>query len=161
MQTRQKTDTRFLTSTHPSQTLSSPQNPSNSILACDVGLKRIGLATLNQGIIFPLEPIIRRNRNQAANDLHHLIQERGVEVLVVGLPSGEGKYEDTRRRIEHFISLLEFQGQICFINEDYTSQEALESTFHMGRKKRVRVQKDGRLDSLSACEILSRHLANA
>lgn len=161
MQTGQKTDSKFSESTHFSQTHLSSQNPSKSILACDVGLKRIGLATLNQGIIFPLEPIIRHNRNQAANDLHHLIQEREVEVLVVGLPSGEGKYEDTRKRIEYFISLLEFQGQIFFINEDYTSQEALESTFYMGRKKRAKVQKDGRLDSLSACEILSRYLENA
>lgn len=160
MQTGQKINSERSEFTHSSQTHLSSQQPSKSLMACDVGLKRIGLAMLNQGIIFPLAPIIRHNRNQAANDLQHLIQEKGIEVLVVGLPSGKGKYEDTRRRIEHFISLLEFQGQVCFINEDYTSQEALESTFHMKRKKRAKVQKDGRLDSLSACEILSRYLEN-
>lgn len=137
-----------------------PTHPTQSILACDVGLKRIGLATLTQGIIFPLEPIIRRNRNQAAEELRHILQERGVEVLVVGLPSGGvAQYEDTKRRIEHFVSLLKYEGVICFVNEDYTSQNALESTLHMKREKRAKIQKDGRLDSLSACEILSRYLA--
>lgn len=134
------------------------KHPTQNLLACDVGLKRIGLATFHQGIVLPLDPIIRRNRHQASSDLCKLMQERGIEVLIVGLPSGDGQYEDTRRRIEHFVSLLEFQGQICFVNEDCTSQEALESTFHMGRKKRAKAQKDGRLDSLSACEILSRYL---
>lgn len=136
-------------------------NTQAPLLACDVGLKRIGLATLTQGIIFPLEPIIRRNRNQASNELDSLLKERKIEILVVGLPSGGiAQYKETKKRIKHFISLLEYRGKICFIDEDYTSQNALESTFYMKREKRAKIQKDGRLDSLSACEILSRYIAN-
>ena len=61
---------------------------SSKILACDVGLKRIGLAHIVQGIILPLKPIIRRNRNQAATELAELLAQMGVERLIIGLPSG-------------------------------------------------------------------------
>lgn len=66
--------------------MDSSQSP--RILACDVGLKRIGLAHIVQGIILPLKPIMRRNRNQAATELAELLGQRGVETLIVGMPSG-------------------------------------------------------------------------
>ena len=129
------------------------------ILACDVGLKRIGLATLTQDIIFPLTPIIRTNRNQAAKELSNVLKERDISILVVGMPSGgEAEHNDTQKRIAHFISLLHFEGQVCFVNEDYTSVNALESTLYMKRRNRAKAQKDGRIDSLSACEILQRYM---
>ena len=43
------------------------------------------------------------------------------------------------------------------VDEDYTSQEALENLNHLGRQSRALAQKDGRLDSLSACYILERY----
>ncbi|GAA7460258.1 Holliday junction resolvase RuvX [Helicobacter pylori] len=125
------------------------------ILACDVGLKRIGIATLLSGVILPLEAILRRNKNQASRDLSDLLREKNIQVLVVGKPNES--YADTNARIEHFIKLVDFKGEIVFINEDRSSIEAYENLEHLGRKNKRLAIKDGRLDSLSACRILERY----
>lgn len=125
------------------------------ILACDVGLKRIGIAALLNGAILPLEAILRRNKNQASRDLSDLLREKNIQVLVVGKPSEN--YADTNIRIEHFIKLVDFKGEIVFINEDRSSIEAYENLEHLGRKNKRLATKDGRLDSLSACRILERY----
>ncbi|RVY83118.1 Holliday junction resolvase RuvX [Helicobacter pylori] len=122
------------------------------ILACDVGLKRIGIAALLNGVILPLEAILRQNRNQASRDLSDLLREKNIQVLVVGKPNES--YADTNVRIEHFIKLLDFKGEIVFINEDRSSIEAYENLEHLGKKNKRLAIKDGRLDSLSACRIL-------
>ena len=132
---------------------------SSRILACDVGLKRIGLAHIVQGIILPLEPIIRRNRNQAAKELAELVAQMGVKRLVVGLPSGGlGGDTSTQKRIKHFVGLLGFGGEIVYVDEDFTSAHALESLSHAKRESKRAYKKNGVLDSLSACEILRRYL---
>ncbi len=125
------------------------------ILACDVGLKRIGIAVLLNGVILPLEAILRQNRNQASRDLSDLLREKNIQVLVVGKPNES--YVDTNACIEHFIKLLDFKGEIVFINEDRSSIEAYENLEHLGRKNKRLAIKDGRLDSLSACRILERY----
>ncbi|GAB0051307.1 Holliday junction resolvase RuvX [Helicobacter pylori] len=125
------------------------------ILACDVGLKRIGIAMLLNGVILPLEAILRRNRNQASRDLSDLLREKNIQVLVVGKPNES--YADTNARIEHFIKLVDFKGEIVFINEDRSSIEACENLEHLGKKNKRLAIKDGRLDSLSACRILERY----
>lgn len=122
------------------------------ILACDVGLKRIGIAALLNGVILPLEAILRHSRNQASRDLSDLLREKNIQVLVVGKPNES--YADTNARIEHFIKLLDFKGEIVFINEDRSSIEAYENLEHLGKKNKRLAIKDGRLDSLSACRIL-------
>ncbi|GAA7246766.1 Holliday junction resolvase RuvX [Helicobacter pylori] len=129
------------------------------ILACDVGLKRIGIATLLNGVILPLEAILRQNRNQASRDLSDLLREKNIQVLVVGKPNES--YADTNARIEHFIKLLDFKGEIVFINEDRSSIEAYENLEHLGKKNKRLAIKDGRLDSLSACRILERYYQQA
>lgn len=132
---------------------------SSKILACDVGLKRIGLAHIVQGIILPLEPIIRRNRDQAATELAELLAQMGVERLIIGLPSGGlGGDTSTQERIKHFVGLLTFGGEVVYVDEDFTSTHALESLHHAKRESRQAYRKNGVLDSLSACEILRRYL---
>ncbi|WQW69775.1 Holliday junction resolvase RuvX [Helicobacter pylori] len=125
------------------------------ILACDVGLKRIGIAVLLNGVILPLEAILRRNKNQASRDLSDLLRKKDIQVLVVGKPSEN--YVDTNIRIEHFIKLVDFKGEIVFINEDRSSIEAYENLEHLGKKNKRLAIKDGRLDSLSACKILEHY----
>ncbi|GAA6945330.1 Holliday junction resolvase RuvX [Helicobacter pylori] len=125
------------------------------ILACDVGLKRIGIAALLNGVILPLEAILRQNRNQVSRDLSDLLREKNIQVLVVGKPNES--YTDTNARIEYFIKLLDFKGEIVFINEDRSSIEAYENLEHLGKKNKRLAIKDGRLDSLSACRILERY----
>ncbi|ADU84362.1 Holliday junction resolvase-like protein [Helicobacter pylori SouthAfrica7] len=76
-------------------------------------------------------------------------------MLVVGKPNEN--YADTNIRIEHFIKLVDFKGEIVFINEDSSSIEACENLEYLGRKNKRLAIKDGRLDSLSACGILERY----
>lgn len=189
------------------------QPKSNVIVACDVGLKRIGLATFINDIVLPLEPIIRKNRNQAARDLRQILQMRGANKLIVGLPlykhpqdipqepqeehqekknqqepqkkpqpksqnpaihSSKAKsnidFADsssiidssaTATRIKHFIGLLDCPSVCCevvYVNEDFSSIIALENLSHTTKSARKKSAKDGRLDSLAACEILRRYL---
>ncbi|PAF43035.1 Holliday junction resolvase RuvX [Helicobacter sp. 11S03491-1] len=126
------------------------------IIACDVGLKRIGLAGYIHNIILPLEPIIRKNRQQASADLSDFLKLKNSHILVVGLPGDNNK--DTCKRIEHFIGLIKFEGTIIYVNEDYSSIEAFENMLYMKKNARKQAQKDGRLDSLAACKILERYL---
>lgn len=173
------------------------QPKSSVIIACDVGLKRIGLATFTNGIVLPLEPIIRKNRNQAARDLREVLQMRGANKLIVGLPlyqhtqdinlqnpqkesqqtsqnpstdSSNAKStidfidsstNPTSVRIKHFIGLLDCASMCCevvYVNEDFSSIIALENLSHTTKSTRKKSVKDGRLDSLAACEILRRYL---
>lgn len=127
------------------------------ILALDVGLKRIGIAGLIQDIILPLEPILRQNRNQAASDTRDFIEAKGCTLLIVGLPDAP----ETKKRIQHFISLLQINIPILYINEDYTSQESQTQLSHFRKKSRQSAHKDGKLDSLAACKILERYLTQS
>lgn len=128
-----------------------------TIIGCDIGLKRIGLAKICNGIILPLAPLLRKNRNQAAQELSKLLIEQNPITLVVGMPS---QNLEMQKRIKHFISLVAFDGQIIYINEDNTSLEALESLCHFSRGNKINAQKNGKLDSLAACKILERYIAN-
>ena len=123
-------------------------------LAIDLGLKRIGVAYSPDGkIVTPLQAILRKNRNQAANEVSALLGEWQVDLLVVGIPMGGSSEEEMRRRVEHFLGLVEFKKEVAFVDESGTSKEAEELI-----KGEMRHIKDGRIDSISAMLILKRHL---
>ncbi len=126
----------------------------NKIAALDVGERRIGVAlSLDGKIALPQNPIMRKNRNQAAKDVSDFLKEWGIERLVVGLPQGSSK-EVMEKKIKHFVGLVDFDGEIEYVDEDFTSHEAKEAT-----KGVMRHKKDGRLDSIAAQKILERYLA--
>ncbi|GAA7260544.1 hypothetical protein HpCK38_17700 [Helicobacter pylori] len=64
------------------------------------------------------------------------------------------------RRIKHFISLVDFKGQIIYVDESYSSIEAQERLFLLEKKERSEKIKNGELDSLAAMIILERYLLN-
>ncbi|WP_291953311.1 Holliday junction resolvase RuvX [Campylobacter sp.] len=122
------------------------------ILALDVGLKRIGVALcFDKKIAMPLDAIIRKNRNQAAQEVNKILREYDISILIVGIPRGGSCEDEMRRRIEHFISLLDFDKEIIFIDESFSSKEAMK--FGVANLKK----KDGKLDSLSAYLILKNY----
>lgn len=124
-------------------------------VAIDVGLKRIGIAiAYENGVILPLDAIIRKNRNQASDDVKHVLSAYKATKLVVGIPLGGSSEDEMKRRIKHFVSLINFEGEIIFVDESYTSKEA--SNFAIANHKK----KDGKLDSLSAMIILQRYIQN-
>ncbi len=125
-----------------------------SIVAIDVGLKRIGIAvSYDKKVVLPLKAIIRKNRNQAANEVSNLLREKNAKVLIVGLPKGGNSEEEMQRRIEHFVKLLDFQGEVHYQDEYGSSSEAKNLI-----KGEVKIKRDGRVDSLSAAIILKRWL---
>jgi putative Holliday junction resolvase len=121
------------------------------IASIDIGLKRIGVATsLGLGIVTPHDAILRKNRNQASNDVDTFLKEWEIDTLIVGYPSSS---EDMQKRIQHFVKLLEFNGDIVFQEEDMSSIEAEELM-----KGDIKYKRDGRVDSLAAKIVLERYL---
>ena len=124
-------------------------------LAIDLGLKRIGIAySAHKDIVTPLPAVIRKNRNQASSEVKKIIQEWEIDAVVVGVPLGGSSEEEMRRRIEHFMNLVDFDGEVYFQDEAGSSKEA--ENMMKGEMKQIR---DGRIDSLSAMIILQRYLA--
>ncbi len=127
----------------------------SNYLAIDLGLKRIGVAySAHKDIVSPLKAIIRKNRDQAAQELKLLLKEWSVDALVVGIPLGGSSEDEMRRRITHFLSLVEFDKEIYFQDESGSSKEAEALT--KGDMKHIR---DGRIDSIAAMIILQRFLS--
>ncbi|MDP3588512.1 MAG: Holliday junction resolvase RuvX [Sulfuricurvum sp.] len=125
-----------------------------AIIAIDLGLKRIGLALYaGASIVTPLMAVERKNRNQAANDVKKVLNEYEATTVVVGIPMGSTTEDEMRRRVDHFMNLVEFAGEIAYQDESYSSQEA-----EALMKGEIRYKRDGRIDSLSAKIILERYL---
>ncbi|MBF7043089.1 Holliday junction resolvase RuvX [Campylobacter volucris] len=121
-------------------------------LALDIGLKRIGLALcIDCKIAMPLDAIIRKNRNQAAKDVGKILQDYKIDILVVGIPKGGSSEDEMKRRIEHFVSLINFEKEIIFADESFSSKQAQELQVANLKKK------DGKLDSLAAYLILKNY----
>jgi putative Holliday junction resolvase len=126
-------------------------------ICIDLGLKRIGLAySAHKDIVTPLPAIIRKNRNQASSDVKKVIDEWEIDRVVVGVPLGGSSEAEMKRRIEHFMNLVDFKGEIFYQDEAGSSLEA--ENMIKGEMKYIR---DGRIDSISAMVILQRFLAKS
>jgi len=122
------------------------------ILAIDLGLKRIGLAySVDPNFVTPLNAIGRKNRNQASCAVKDVISEWGIEAIVIGIPLGGSSEDEMRRRVEHFMNLVDFDGPVYYQDESNSSIEAEDSM-----KGFIKQKKDGRIDSLAAKIILER-----
>lgn len=121
-------------------------------LGCiDIGLKRIGVAiSLTGDIVTPQNAILRKNRNQASNDVNAFLKEWEIEKLIVGFPSAS---LDMQKRVKHFVNLLELEIPYEFQEENMSSIEAEELM-----KGDIKYKRDGRVDSLAAKIILERYL---
>jgi putative Holliday junction resolvase len=126
------------------------------IASIDVGLKRIGVAIcLDEKIVFPQNAILRKNRNQASQDVKNFLDEWEIDTLVVGLPKGGSTEAEMERRIKHFVGLLNLESDItvAYQDEAFSSIEAKELTQGVFKHRR-----DGKIDSISAKIILERWL---
>ncbi len=123
-------------------------------IAIDLGLKRIGLAYSAHGdIVTPLAAVERKNRNQASRDVKKVLDEWEADAVVIGIPMGGSSEDEMRRRVAHFMNLVDFKGEIFYQDEAGTSLEA--ENMMKGEIKYIR---DGRIDSISAMIILQRYL---
>ena len=123
-------------------------------LAIDLGLKRIGLAySAHKDLVTPLPAIIRKNRNQASDEVKQVIKEWDIQSVVIGVPLGGSSEEEMKRRITHFMKLVDFDGELIYQDEAGSSLEA--ENLMKGEIKYIR---DGKIDSISAMIILQRYL---
>ncbi|MBL4729871.1 MAG: Holliday junction resolvase RuvX, partial [Sulfurimonas sp.] len=94
-------------------------------LAIDLGLKRIGLAySAHESIVTPLQAIIRKNRNQASDEVKKVLKEWEIDSIVIGIPLGGSSEDEMRRRITHFMGLVDFEGEVFYQDEAGSSKEA-------------------------------------
>lgn len=125
------------------------------IIAIDLGLKRIGLAySVDPNFVTPLNAIERKNRNQASAAVKEVIKEWSADAVVIGIPMGGSSEDEMRRRVAHFMNLVDFEGPLYYQDESHSSLEAKESI-----KGQIKQKRDGRIDSLSAKIILERWLS--
>jgi len=123
-------------------------------IAIDLGLKRIGLAySAHKDLVTPLPPVIRKNRNQASDEVRKVLKEWEVNAVVIGIPLGGSSEDEMKRRIAHFMNLVNFDGELFYQDEAGSSKEA--ESLMKGEIKYIR---DGRIDSISAMIILQRFL---
>jgi putative Holliday junction resolvase len=124
------------------------------LASIDIGLKRIGLAIcLSSDIVMPQEAILRKNRQQASRVVNAFLKLWEIEKLIVGLPLDGSNAEEMKRRIEHFVSLLNLSIPLAYQDEQSSSIEAKDLTKGVFRHK-----KDGKIDSIAAKIILERYL---
>ena len=123
-------------------------------IAIDLGLKRIGLAySVHKDLVTPLPAVVRKNRNQASEEVKKVLQAWEVDAVVVGIPLGGSSEEEMKRRVAHFMNLVDFKGSVFYQDEAGSSKEA--ELMMKGQMKQLR---DGRIDSISAMIILQRYL---
>jgi putative Holliday junction resolvase len=123
------------------------------VIALDIGLKRVGVAiSPDRRIVSPMKAILRKNRKQASREISELLKKWKCETLLVGVPNGSNR-DEMFRRFSHFVSLLEFSGEVIYFDEDLSSFEAKELM-----KGEIREKRDGRIDSISAKIVLERYL---
>jgi putative Holliday junction resolvase len=126
-------------------------------LCIDVGLKRIGVCMCVNNISICLKPVFRKNRNQASKEIREILDNQNIDILIVGIPLNDDNETslEMQRRIKHFVSLIEFQKDIYYQDESFSSSEAREMT-----KGIMKHKKDGKIDSLSAKIIFDRWFIN-
>jgi len=124
------------------------------LASIDIGLKRIGVALcLDNKIVLPQNAILRKNRNQASKEVNDFLKRWEIEKLIIGLPIDGTSAEEMKRRIEHFVSLLQLTIPFAYQDEQSSSIEAKELTKGIFKHK-----KDGKIDSIAAKIILERYL---
>ena len=131
-----------------------------NILSLDVGDARVGVAigydeTKNT---FPMQAI---KRSEANLKIKNIINEKQISLLVIGLPLDEDNNEtSTSKQIRSFANKLSRENQIevVFVDEYYSSQEAIERLNLKGKDQKTR--NSGIVDSVSAAIILERYFTN-
>lgn len=127
-------------------------HPHSSILAFDVGERRIGVALANvqARLASPLKTLLRGE--STLHDIQMLVDEHAAVALVVGLPRGlDGQHTKQTIAVEEFKASLEtvLSVPVYWQDEAVTSRQA-----EAELKSRGRPFEKGDIDALSATYIL-------
>jgi putative Holliday junction resolvase len=139
-------------------------NPTETILAFDFGLRRIGVAVGQTitGSASPLRVVSNGDRGPDFDTISALIDEWRPARLIVGLPMhADGSPGEMQSHVEEFVrELWRYQLPTDTVDERYTSLEA-EAALKTARAagSRGRVSRDA-IDSAAAVFIAERYLAS-
>lgn len=130
----------------------SHQNQASSIVALDVGEKRIGVAIASVQALLPHPFTTLRRTDQILHDIVALLQEHRAAMVVLGLPRGmEGQETAQTRAVESFGRGLEENIQIPL----YWQDEAVTSVAAEAElKARGKTFDKEEIDALAATYIL-------
>jgi putative Holliday junction resolvase len=131
----------------------------STVIALDVGTKRIGVAVGEGTFAFPHSTLQRTNVRDDVVAIVALARERGVRTIVVGDPlTMSGERALASERIDAFVAYLAraFDGEIERIDERLTTAAAQKALIDadVSRAKRKKV-----VDQLAAVGILETWLA--
>ncbi|MDN5278457.1 MAG: putative pre6S rRNA nuclease [Clostridiales bacterium] len=130
------------------------------IMALDVGNKRIGVATCDRlEIAATPHSVIKAGKN-AVNEVLKIIEQDGVEAIVIGLPTSfDGVERESCARARFFKNELaaKTQLEIEFYDERLTSKIAEASLIEGGMR---REERKAHIDAVAASVILQGYLDN-
>ncbi|AFY77526.1 MAG: Holliday junction resolvase RuvX [Hydrococcus sp. C42_A2020_068] len=134
--------------------------PKISALGLDVGKKRIGVAGCDgTGLIATgITTIERTSFERDLEQLRQLVEERDVQILVVGLPySMDGSLGFQARQVQKFARRLSkaLQLPVEYVDERLTSLEAEQQ---LKERKQFSSRDKGAIDRLAAAIILQQWL---
>lgn len=124
----------------------------SSVIALDVGERRIGVAVAGVPALLPRPLMTLNNSEKILHDIVALVQDQRALALVVGLPRGlEGQVTVQTRTVENFGHELEQHLSIPLYWQDeaVTSRQAEEELESRGKP-----YKKGDIDALAATYIL-------
>lgn len=127
------------------------------ILGIDYGTKRIGLA-ISDGLGITARPLEVVPRNGLVDALRRIDEEYGVELVVVGLPTGLGGDEGTSATAARALGAEagELLGvDVSYVDERFTSRMAESALLESGMKRRERKET---IDKVAAAIILQTYL---
>ena len=132
-----------------------------TIIALDVGEKRVGIAllNLNNGVVLPLKTVSRAS-NQALIEILRLIDEKDISTVVAGMPYGEkGEQTEQCEDVRKFCRRLERRTSVpvVFMDEYSSSNEAAERLKQAGISTR-KMKERGLIDPASAALILEDYM---
>ncbi|MBB84073.1 MAG: Holliday junction resolvase RuvX [Deltaproteobacteria bacterium] len=134
------------------------------ILGVDLGHKRIGLAVTDEDgtIAFPAGALDSRGRKKDLARLRALIDERGIERAVVGLPLHlDGRRgPEAEKAVAFAAELAKIAGiPVDTLDERWTSKEAERLLQPTTAKKRDKRRAKGTVDEMAASILLQTYLA--
>ena len=130
------------------------------VLALDVGGRRFGVAIgdVETGLAVPLTAIQRASETQDIEAVRRLVDENGVQEIVVGLPlSLSGRMGPQAKEVSRFVDVIQERigVQVRTVDERYSTIEAERRLAEAG----VKASRDRpRLDSAAATIILQSYL---
>ena len=130
-------------------------------LGIDYGSKCIGLAWGSDDlkVVVPLKALRVHSREQVLKDLQKIVNERGCDAFVIGLPIHADGTEGQRvNEVRYFAELLkqQFNLKIYLQDERFSTQTArtLTGTDNLPLRQAKAKKEEGVIDSMAAAVIL-------